>query len=132
MNISFKIISAYVYKQLHLLIASLFYLSVFLSFPNNIINAQDVPVKGIPKASVITSKDSLRSLQSLVKGIEEILSNKVLKNSNYGIAIYSLDRQKYIYQKNVDKLLKPASNTKLFTSFTAIYHFFYKCLIFIL
>jgi serine-type D-Ala-D-Ala carboxypeptidase/endopeptidase (penicillin-binding protein 4) len=120
MSISSNNPNACVYKQLHILIPTLFYLSVFLSFPNNIINAQDVSVKGIPKASVITSKDSLRSLQSLVRGIEEILSNKVLKNSNYGIAVYSLDRQKYIYQKNVDKLLKPASNTKLFTSFTAL------------
>ena len=35
--------------------------------------------------------------------------------------MYSLDESKYYFQKNIDGVLTPASATKLFTTFSALY-----------
>lgn len=53
--------------------------------------------------------------------IEKLISTGGLKDTKYGIAVYSIDKKEYYYQKNIDVLLTPASNTKLFTTFSALY-----------
>lgn len=68
----------------------------------------------------LSHDDSVKSLNNFRYKINEILNDKNLKGASYGIAIYSQSMQKFIYQKNVEKLLTPASNTKLFTTFAAM------------
>ena len=64
--------------------------------------------------------NNVNTYQELQKKIESVISTKALKGGRFAIAVYSLGQQKYIYSKNIDKPLVPASNTKLFTTFTAL------------
>lgn len=68
----------------------------------------------------LSHDDSVKSLNNFRNKINEVLNDKNLKGASYGIAIYSQSMQNFIYQKNVEKLLTPASNTKLFTTFAAM------------
>lgn len=69
---------------------------------------------------VISSRDSALSLQALRNEIDNVLNEKNLQKSKFGVAIYSLTTGKYYYQKNIDLPLTPASNTKLVTAFVAL------------
>lgn len=69
---------------------------------------------------LITPADSARSIESLVREIKNILNDKAVRKSKYAIGIYSLDTKKMLYEYGLDRLLTPASNTKLFTSFAAL------------
>jgi D-alanyl-D-alanine carboxypeptidase len=51
---------------------------------------------------------------------DSILNNKNLKNTKFSICVYSPDDGKIIYQKNPFLFLKPASVTKLLTTYTAL------------
>ncbi len=51
---------------------------------------------------------------------DSILSNKNLKNTKFSVCVYSPDDGKIIYQKNPFLFLKPASVTKLLTTYTAL------------
>lgn len=67
----------------------------------------------------LTRQDSTFCLDRLQKDIDRVLSNKYIKRSEVGVAVYSLDQDKFYYKKNIDKTFTPASVTKLFTTFTA-------------
>jgi D-alanyl-D-alanine carboxypeptidase/D-alanyl-D-alanine-endopeptidase (penicillin-binding protein 4) len=71
----------------------------------------------------ISKKDSLNSLDELRKDIKNVLSKDYIVQSNYGLCIYSLDRKEYIFSVNENTPLTPASVTKLFTTFNALYNF---------
>jgi D-alanyl-D-alanine carboxypeptidase/D-alanyl-D-alanine-endopeptidase (penicillin-binding protein 4) len=73
--------------------------------------------KSMPR---ITSADSANSIESLQKDIDLIINGKSFKSTKIGIAVYSLDTRTYLYEKNIDKPLTPASCTKLVTTFTAL------------
>lgn len=68
----------------------------------------------------INSGDSLKNIQNLQYSINSLLNDKNLQNANYGLTIYSITNNKFYYKRNSDKLLTPASNTKLFTSFACL------------
>ncbi len=53
-----------------------------------------------------------RSLDSLTGSLAQ-----QLRYTNYGIAVYSLNSNEFVYKKNADLFLKPASVTKLITTF---------------
>lgn len=72
------------------------------------------------QASFGAPVDSTKSLNALSEDIRGILGAKNLKSSKFSVCVYSLDKQRYYFQKNADALLVPASNTKLLTSFMAI------------
>lgn len=65
----------------------------------------------------IADDHSVAHFKSAVDGI---LDHRCLKNKNYGIKIYSLDKKEILYQVNNDRLLIPASNMKLFTTAVAL------------
>ena len=71
----------------------------------------------------IGSMDSANSVKTLVKEIESVLEDKKLLKTRFGIAIYSIDRERSIFLKNADSALTPASTTKLFTTFSALNKF---------
>lgn len=52
--------------------------------------------------------------------IETVLKDSIFKHSFTGIKIVSLRSGKTLYQQNSDKLFRPASNLKLFTTTTAL------------
>ena len=67
----------------------------------------------------ISDIDSTLALRNLSRKIESI-TGAAGKSSQYSIAVYSLDDKIYYYTKNIDRSLKPASNTKLYTVFSAL------------
>ena len=70
--------------------------------------------------SFISKQDSIASLEDLKSNLDNILKDNRISKSKFGISIYSLDRNEFIYQINQDKPLIPASLTKLFTSFNSL------------
>lgn len=68
----------------------------------------------------ITGIDSFKIEKDFKERIDAILSQKYINNSEHAVAIYSLDRKEFLYQKNLKKQLTPASTTKLVTTFTAL------------
>jgi len=66
---------------------------------------------------LISKSDSAHSLLALNRDIEKIISKSGIGKSDYGISIFSLDENKFLYKNNEKLLLTPASTTKLVTSF---------------
>ncbi|MBM2814578.1 MAG: D-alanyl-D-alanine carboxypeptidase/D-alanyl-D-alanine-endopeptidase [Ignavibacteria bacterium] len=56
----------------------------------------------------------------LEETLESTFSGTQLSKTRYGIVIYSLDSNRFYFDKNSSLLLTPASTTKLFTSFAAL------------
>ena len=54
------------------------------------------------------------------KKVKKILNNSCLKNNNFGIKIYSLDRGEAIIEVRAKKLFIPASNLKVLTTAVAL------------
>lgn len=65
----------------------------------------------------ICDADSQRCIQNVAKQIDQCLSR--IKSGRFSVSIYSINQKKYIYRKNSDLPLTPASNTKLMTTFCA-------------
>lgn len=71
----------------------------------------------------ISKTDSTNSLNLLIKDLKSVLSRDYIVNSNYSVSVYSIDRKQWIFNVNENNPLTPASITKLFTTFTALYNF---------
>ena len=71
----------------------------------------------------ISKKDSLNSIEQLKRDFKAILSRDPIVRANYGVCVYSLDRKEYLINLNENTPLTPASITKLFTTFNALYNF---------
>jgi len=67
-----------------------------------------------------SGKSGRKSSNPLPGKIAPILAQPDLNRSFWGIQIVSLDDQKVLYSLNAEKLFVPASNTKLFTTITAM------------
>ncbi|MBX3043969.1 MAG: D-alanyl-D-alanine carboxypeptidase/D-alanyl-D-alanine-endopeptidase [Candidatus Kapabacteria bacterium] len=69
-----------------------------------------------------TPLDSSYSLTKLSNSLNAVIANngKNLGSTNFGIGVYSLNQKKWYYSRNADKLLTPASTTKLFTTYTLL------------
>ena len=86
---------------------------------NNLVLAKNAKEKE-NQIPIITRSDSAKSIKTLENDIEHILNHKHLHKTKVGLAVYSLDNNKYLYKKNIDKMFTPASNTKIVTVFTAL------------
>lgn len=66
-----------------------------------------------------TEKQPITKFERIIFKIDSLLTanQTLLRYSNYGIAVYSLNHDQMIYSQNLDNPLKPASTTKLVTSF---------------
>ncbi|HEV8430980.1 MAG TPA: D-alanyl-D-alanine carboxypeptidase/D-alanyl-D-alanine-endopeptidase [Pyrinomonadaceae bacterium] len=61
-----------------------------------------------------------RTLQELQARIAEILEKPELSSAMVGIKVVSLDTNKVLFEENANKLLRPASNMKLYTVAAAL------------
>lgn len=68
-------------------------------------------------------EDSAKSLFYLRKQIQSILKKCEETKTKFGIAIYSIDRNDYIFKHNIESYFIPASLTKLFTTVAALKKF---------
>ncbi len=104
----------------------LLFIAILLFSPNySFYSQQKLATEDLAQANAVshlalTSEDSAKSINAFRNQINQVLNDVNLKGAQYGIAVYSQSAQKFIFQKNVEKLLTPASNTKLFTTFTAM------------
>src|SRR5579859_901942 len=57
---------------------------------------------------------------ALAKKISSLLAQPEFGRGYWGVQVFSLDDRKVLYANNADKLFVPASNTKLFTTTTAL------------
>lgn len=80
----------------------------------------DLPEAEYSSKTVFSAEDSLKSLDVLKEDIKNILKNENLKRTKYSLAVFSLNQNKYLFQDNINKALTPASNTKLFTTYSAL------------
>jgi D-alanyl-D-alanine carboxypeptidase/D-alanyl-D-alanine-endopeptidase (penicillin-binding protein 4) len=104
------------------------FLIIIFSFGINGLNAQSpgpLPKKVLEETYLpeFTHADRAKSLEDFKNSIDKILQNRYLNNSDYSIAIYSLDNDSWYYKKDIQKLLTPASNTKLYTTFGILKRF---------
>src|SRR4051812_2116780 len=70
----------------------------------------------------IASAQSVRAADpaALARRIDSLLASPELQRNLWGVQAVSLTDGKILYQHNADKLLQPASNTKLFTTAAAL------------
>lgn len=75
----------------------------------------------LPQSDIELPKLTLKDAQkkALAKRLETAMGEKALRNTAIGVHIVDLDTGEVVYQKNADKGLKPASNTKLVTTAAA-------------
>jgi D-alanyl-D-alanine carboxypeptidase/D-alanyl-D-alanine-endopeptidase (penicillin-binding protein 4) len=57
---------------------------------------------------------------SLSKRLNFIFNDETLRKSNVGVAVYSLTKQEFLYERNSNKALSPASAIKVMTALTAL------------
>lgn|GEM_PF-1450442 len=69
----------------------------------------------------IDKEDSLKSISQLNKRIDALINRYDNRRTRIGVAVYSLDRGEFIYERKADDLYTPASTTKLFTVMSAFY-----------
>ncbi|MFN7998076.1 MAG: D-alanyl-D-alanine carboxypeptidase/D-alanyl-D-alanine-endopeptidase [Bryobacteraceae bacterium] len=53
--------------------------------------------------------------------VRPIVERPAFRHAEFGIAVYSIPRQKFVYRSNADKLFVPGSTTKLLTVGTALH-----------
>src|SRR6185436_20869684 len=61
-----------------------------------------------------------RTLPELRSKISEVLAKPELSSAMIGIKVVSLDNGRVLFEENAEKLLRPASNMKLYTVATAL------------
>src|SRR6056300_125433 len=67
-------------------------------------------------SSLLFSKDKLGEYDLLKKDIENLITNKKLNDAHVGIKIYSVDKERDIFNLNEFKNFVPASTVKLLTT----------------
>ncbi|HSP87934.1 MAG TPA: D-alanyl-D-alanine carboxypeptidase, partial [Ignavibacteriaceae bacterium] len=73
------------------------------------------------KKKLIVAQDTLpnysySTIQEFWTQMEDIFNDPNFSNANWGVLIQSLETGEYFYKRNEDKLFRPASNMKLFTT----------------
>lgn len=109
-------VESYFYNLLFLIVFIITFLNVDygLTFDKKISEKLIIDETFLPS---ITVEDSIYSMKLLNNRINELLNNKEMQNSNFSVSVFSIDKQRYFYQKNANTKLTPASTTKLITSF---------------
>jgi D-alanyl-D-alanine carboxypeptidase/D-alanyl-D-alanine-endopeptidase (penicillin-binding protein 4) len=84
-------------------------------------SAAQAAVPALPTTtSSLTDAQRKAHYADVAKKVEELLSQPDAARGFWGIQIISLANGQTVYENNADKLFLPASNTKLFTTITAL------------
>ncbi|HWK31713.1 MAG TPA: D-alanyl-D-alanine carboxypeptidase/D-alanyl-D-alanine-endopeptidase [Terriglobales bacterium] len=75
--------------------------------------AANKPTKKTPKPRTISTKE-------LAKRVDKYLTDPAIQRGFWGIHVIDAATGKTLYEQNADRLFTPASNTKLFTTVTAM------------
>ncbi|HSE23002.1 MAG TPA: D-alanyl-D-alanine carboxypeptidase/D-alanyl-D-alanine-endopeptidase [Pyrinomonadaceae bacterium] len=78
------------------------------------------PIEAPPTTSLPKSNTTTRSVAELQTRITEILRKPELSSAMIGIKVTSLDTGRVLFEENAQKLLRPASNMKIYTIATAL------------
>jgi D-alanyl-D-alanine carboxypeptidase/D-alanyl-D-alanine-endopeptidase (penicillin-binding protein 4) len=82
--------------------------------------SEDV-LESLPQAApATTSAKTARTIEELRARIAEVLARPELSSAMVGIKVASLDSGQVLFEANADKLLRPASNMKLYTIAAAL------------
>ncbi len=104
------------YKKRYLIVAKLVLLSVFLAGVPQPAKGQSAQPSPTPRVAVAPAK----TLAELQTKISEILAKPELSSAMVGIKVVSLDTGRTLFEENAAKLLRPASNMKLYTVAAAL------------
>jgi serine-type D-Ala-D-Ala carboxypeptidase/endopeptidase (penicillin-binding protein 4) len=74
-------------------------------------------------ASLADAGQSIDSVSSLQAHLDAHVNEGRFAQAQWGVQVVSLDSGKVLYQHNADKLMKPASNAKLYTTALALDRF---------
>ncbi len=99
------------------------YFVLFAFFSASILFAQeaDVPVESsTPLTERQSGADSTANLKQLQNNLSSILRSKIFKNAKVGLSVFSLDKNRSLYEYNAHQALTPASTTKLFYGYAAM------------
>lgn len=96
------------------------WLLLFLMCSGELSQAARPPRRHAPAPKVAAQPPARITRANLLQEIEKILNTSGLKNSKFGVSIYSIDKNQFIFQRNSSAPLIPASTTKLFSSFAAL------------
>ncbi|HZW38188.1 MAG TPA: D-alanyl-D-alanine carboxypeptidase/D-alanyl-D-alanine-endopeptidase [Ignavibacteriaceae bacterium] len=88
----------------HLVILLSVFLFVSISYPQQVTTTDTLP------------KYHYTSIPEFWAQIDDIFNDPNFNNAQWGVVIQSLETGEYLYKRNEDKLLMPASNLKLFTT----------------
>ena len=78
------------------------------------------PIEAPPTTALPRSNTTTRSVAELQTRITEILRKPELSSAMVGIKVTSLDTGRVLFEENAQKLLRPASNMKIYTVATAL------------
>ena len=78
------------------------------------------PIEAPPTTTPPKSNTTTRSVAELQTRITEILRRPELSSAMVGIKVTSLDTGRVLFEENAQKLLRPASNMKIYTVATAL------------
>ncbi len=81
-----------------------------------------VPAFGFP-GHPLQITDGKSSFDTLHRYIDRMIDDSTFSSCFFGIKIVSVNDGRILYERNADKLFHPASNTKLFTTATALHIF---------
>lgn len=65
-------------------------------------------------------RENYTTVQQFWNEMDDIFNDPNFSNANWGVIIQSLETGEYLYKRNEDKLFRPASNLKLFTTAAAL------------
>jgi serine-type D-Ala-D-Ala carboxypeptidase/endopeptidase (penicillin-binding protein 4) len=90
--------------------------SVFVLILSFVVFAQQELPQDTITATTTTAKNSYTTVKEFWSQMDDIFNDPNFANAQWGVMIQSLETGEYLYQRNEDKLMMPASNLKLFTT----------------
>lgn len=95
---------------------------VFVAFVLlTLVQGQDTSPRRLPSAPFLSQYDSTIAVDNLSQRLDRIFNSNVYRKSKVSCVVWSVTRNKLIYQKNAYEHLTPASTTKLFTTAAAFH-----------
>lgn len=86
-----------------------------------LVQGQDTNLGRLPSAPFLSQYDSTVAVKNLSQRLDRIFNSNAYRKSKVSCMVWSVTRNKLLYQKNAYECLTPASTTKLFTTAAAFH-----------